>query len=465
MLFNSIDFIFFLVAVLILYWSAPDKHSKWILLGASYYFYAYAYPFYALLLAGLTIINFYLGDRISKNRDTARRFLILGIVIDLSSIGFYKYSNLLLETLNVGGGLVGMTAQFPVLNVVLPIGISFYTFQMISYLVDVYRGSPAERSFRDFALYVSFFTQLVAGPIVRPSVLLPQIKRNARADSEKMQLGLFLIMQGLIKKIVLADTLGRHVDAVFAAPAQFDTISTLIAVYAYAFQIYFDFSGYTDIAIGCGKLLGFDLPDNFNLPYMARNMREFWQRWHISLSTWLRDYLYITLGGSRKNSRNRTYLNLGITMVLGGLWHGANWTFAIWGLYHGVLIIANHIRRGRAMTTPVADVSAIRKVLGIATTFHLVCFGWIFFRAPTFSDALLIIQKLTAFDFSKSVEGLWAALMIIMAMASHAIRENWSMEERFIRLPTMAQGWIYGILAVAIYVFFTTEQRFIYFQF
>jgi D-alanyl-lipoteichoic acid acyltransferase DltB (MBOAT superfamily) len=152
-------------------------------------------------------------------------------------------------------------------------------------------------------------------------------------------------------------------------------------------------------------------------------------------------------------------------MVLGGLWHGANWTFAIWGLYHGVLIIANHIRRGRAMTTPVADVSAIRKVLGIATTFHLVCFGWIFFRAPTFSDALLIIQKLTAFDFSKSVEGLWAALMIIMAMASHAIRENWSMEERFIRLPTMAQGWIYGILAVAIYVFFTTEQRFIYFQF
>lgn len=466
MLFNSVEFGFFLVAVLALYWSAPDNARKWILLGASYYFYCYAHPPYALLLATLTLCNYYLGGKIAAgSRKSARAFLIAGITLDLASIGFYKYANLLLGTLNATGVFFGAAPRFPVLELVLPIGISFYTFQMLSYLVDVYRGAPAERSLRNFALYISFFTQLVAGPIVRPSVLLPQIKRKAEPDSEQMQMGLFLLAQGLVKKVVFADFLGAHVDAVFAAPVEFNSVSTLIAVYAYAFQIYFDFSGYTDIAIGCGKLLGFEIPDNFNLPYLARNMREFWQRWHISLSTWLRDYLYISLGGSRSKWRSRVYINLFITMVLGGLWHGANWTFAIWGLFHGMLIVINRMRRDGNRFKFKEDCSAAHKLLQTIITFHLVCVGWIFFRSETFSKAIAIFKKLAALDVSGSVEGTGALIMLCIAVASHFVRGRWKLESWFISLPRPVQGWAYGIIAVVIYIFFTPEQRFIYFQF
>jgi D-alanyl-lipoteichoic acid acyltransferase DltB (MBOAT superfamily) len=465
MLFNSIQFGFFLVAVLALYWSAGERARKWILLGASYYFYSFAHPPYAFLLAFLTIFNFYLSKRVAGNRSTARIFLAIGVTVDLCSIGFYKYVNLILETFNVTGAFLGLTPQFPMLNVVLPIGISFYTFQMLSYLVDVHRGAEPEDSLRDFALYISFFTQLVAGPIVRPSVLLPQIKKRAIADAEQMQLGLFMIAQGLVKKIVFADNLGRHADAVFGDPMAFNSPSTLIATYAYAFQIYFDFSGYTDIAIGCGKLLGFEIPDNFNLPYLARNMREFWQRWHISLSTWLRDYLYISLGGSRKGGRAATYRNLFITMVLGGLWHGANWTFAIWGLYHGALIVINHIRRDSNILKAPEDSSTVRRVLQTIITFHLVCAGWVFFRSETFSKAITMFERLAALDFSGAVEGKDALMFLCVAVASHIIRETWRMEQWFIALPKPIQGWAYGMIAILIWVFFTQEQRFIYFQF
>ncbi len=465
MLFNSTEFGFFLVAVLVLYWSAGREARKWILLGASYYFYSFTYPPYAFLLATLTVFNYYLGGKIADNREKARLLLIIGVVVDLSSIGFYKYANLLLETLNATGAFMGVSSKAPLLDVVLPIGISFYTFQMLSYLVDVYRGSEPERSLRDFALYISFFTQLVAGPIVRPSVLLPQIKRKVVADSDQMQLGLFMIAQGLVKKIVFADQLGRHVEAVYADPTGFNSLSVLIAAYAYAFQIYFDFSGYTDIAIGCGKMLGFEIPDNFNLPYLARNMREFWQRWHISLSTWLRDYLYISLGGSRKGGRWMTYRNLFITMVLGGLWHGANWTFAVWGLFHGVLIVINHIRRDSERFRAPEECSAARKVMQTLITFHLVCVGWIFFRSETFSKAIMVFGRLADADFSGATEGVSALALLSIAVASHIIREKWKMENWFIALPRPIQGVAYGIISILIYIFFTPEQRFIYFQF
>jgi alginate O-acetyltransferase complex protein AlgI len=465
MLFNSVHFGFFLIAVLALYWSAGERARRWILLGASYYFYSFAHPPYAFLLASLTVFNFYVGKKVAENRNRARLLLAIGVAVDLCSIGFYKYVNLILETFNVSGALLGMTSSVPMLNVVLPIGISFYTFQMLSYLVDVYRGAEPEESLRDFALYISFFTQLVAGPIVRPSVLLPQIKRKAVAGTEQMQLGLFMIAQGLVKKIVFADNLGRYVEEVFKNPAAVNSPSTLIAVYAYAFQIYFDFSGYTDIAIGCGKLLGFEIPDNFNLPYLARNMREFWQRWHISLSTWLRDYLYISLGGSRKGGRFNTYRNLFITMVLGGLWHGANWTFAIWGLFHGILIVINHIRRDSPSLKAPEDSSAARQVLQTVVTFHLVCVGWIFFRSETFSKAVMVFRRLAALDFSGTFEGAGALTFISVAVASHIIRERWKMEQWFISLPRPVQGCAYGIIAILIWVFFQEEERFIYFQF
>ncbi len=264
---------------------------------------------------------------------------------------------------------------------------------------------------------------------------------------------------------MFADFFGQHVDAVFADPTQFNSVSTLIAVYAYAFQIYFDFSGYTDIAIGCGKLLGFDIPDNFNLPYVARNMREFWQRWHISLSTWLRDYLYIPLGGSRAGGRYRTYLNLAITMVLGGLWHGASWTFAIWGLFHGILIVVNHMRRQSRWFPIPEHPSAGRKILQTLITFHLVCAGWIFFRSETFPKAMTIFQKLAALDLSGSMAARGTVVMLCIAAGSHFMREKWNLQRWFISLPGPIQGGAYALAAIVIYVFFTEEQRFIYFQF
>jgi len=465
MLFNSLAFCFFFISVLGLYWSARPEVRKWMLLGASYFFYSYAHPPYAFLLASLTAINFYIGSRISKSRNSARLFLILGIVIDLSGIGLYKYANFLLETFNMAGTLCGLSYRFPLLNLVLPIGISFYTFQMLSYLIDIYRGAPAERSLRDFALYVSFFPQLVAGPIVRPSVLIPQLKRKATADPEQLSLGMFLLAQGFVKKIVFADFLGNHVDLVFASPGNFNSISTLIAMYAYAFQIYFDFSGYTDIAIGCGKLLGFQIPDNFNLPYMARNLREFWQRWHISLSTWLRDYLYIPLGGSRKGGHRRTYLNLGITMVLGGLWHGANWTFVIWGFYHGVLIIINHMRRGSERFRQRENGSFTLKVLQVLITFHLVCAGWVIFRSENLMHAMVIFRNLLALNISGPLKGAPIIIMLCVAAASHVAREKWNLQKWFVSLPGPMQGWAYSIVAVAVYLFFSVEEGFIYFQF
>ncbi len=464
MLFNSVDFCFFLVAVLALYWTSPVQVRNWVLLGASYYFYSYTYPPYTFLLVFLSIANFYLARTIYERPRWGRLWMFVGVALDLTSIGFYKYVNLLLGTLNATLGYVWQSPGFPLLEVVLPVGVSFYTFQMLSYLIDVRRGMQPEPSFRNFALYISFFPQLVAGPIVRPGVLLPQLRRGSLVDSERLQFGMFMVAQGLTKKIVFADYLGQHVERVFTAPSGFNSVSTLIAVYAYAFQIYFDFSGYTDVAIGCGKLLGFDIPDNFNLPYLAKNVREFWQRWHISLSTWLRDYLYISLGGSRVG-RGRTYINLMMTMVLGGLWHGANWTFAIWGAYHGLLIAVNHFRRESAGFKPVENPSFSRQIFQTFVTFHLVCVGWIFFRSESFGKALAIFHRLGSLDLSGDIVGKGAAAMLLVAASSHLLRGKWKLEKSFISLPAPVQGFAYACLTLLIYVVFTTEERFIYFQF
>ena len=337
MLFNSSAFAIFLVIAIILFWCSPRSHRIYLLVGMSYFFYMFSFHIYFFLLAILTVLNFALALEIARKPKFARHFLCLAITLDLFSIGFFKYANFTLTSTGSVLGFFGVQTSFPVLEITLPLGISFFTFQMMSYIVDTYRGNPPEESFWNFAAYVSFFPQLVAGPIVRPKTLLPQIKGKHVYDPERAVRGIFLVAQGLVKKIVFADYLGGYVDKVFAAPGDYTGIAALIGVYAYAFQIYFDFSGYTDIAIGCGKLFGFEIPINFDLPYISRNPREFWRRWHISLSSWLRDYLYIPLGGNRK-TRGRTYFNVMTTMILGGLWHGANWTFVLWGVYHGILV-------------------------------------------------------------------------------------------------------------------------------
>ena len=466
MLFNSAAFGIFLISALAIFWSSPRRHRVFILLGLSYFFYMYSYPIYFFLLLTLTVLNFVFAMEMSRRPRYARHFLFLAISLDLFSIGFYKYANFTISSAGSMLNFFGFGATFPILDIALPLGISFFTFQMMSYVVDTYRGGQAEKSFWNFAAYVSFFPQLVAGPIVRPGVLLPQIKGEQVYDRERAIRGIFLIVQGLVKKIAFADFLGAYVDGVFAGPEGYSGFATLIAVYAYAFQIYFDFSGYTDIAIGCGKLFGFEIPINFNLPYISKSPREFWRRWHISLSTWLRDYLYIPLGGNRKGNR-RVYFNLMTTMVLGGLWHGANWTFVLWGVYHGFLVAIQRFLEDkseiakRILSSDSVFLSAFNRVL----TFNLVCFGWILFRADSMAKAGAVLGNIFGRGFDIGSVKITIVLMLVVAGASHAARSKWDMEEWFIRLSAPMQAFGYACATVAIFLFFTAEQRFIYFQF
>jgi alginate O-acetyltransferase complex protein AlgI len=456
----------FLIVALLFFWSSPRRHRVFILLGLSYFFYMYSYPIYFFLLFVMTVLNFALALEIVRKPKYAKHFLALAIAFDLLSIGFFKYANFTIKSVESTLNLFGNSSSLSLLDITLPLGISFFTFQMMSYMVDTYRGAPAEESFWNFAAYVSFFPQLVAGPIVRPRVLLPQIKGDHVYDEDRAIRGIFLVVQGLVKKIAFADFFGSYVDSVFADPTGYSGLATLVAIYAYAFQIYFDFSGYTDIAIGCGKLFGFEIPINFDLPYIAKNPRDFWRRWHISLSTWLRDYLYIPLGGNRK-SAGRTYYNLMITMLLGGLWHGANWTFVMWGFYHGILIsvqrfLEERFESAKRLFSGESPVSTVFVTIG---TFHLVCFGWIMFRAESLPKAGQMVSNIFTAGLGTDTVKVQIVLMLAVAALSHVVRSKWKMEEWFIRLPAPAQAFGYALATIVIFLFFTEEQRFIYFQF
>jgi len=466
MLFNSTAFGIFLIIALIFFWAAPRSHRVYLLLGLSYFFYMYSFPIYSFLLFVLTVLNFALALEIARRPNRAKSLLALAISLDLFSIGFFKYANFTIRSLESMLNLYGAGASFPLLDITLPLGISFFTFQMMSYVVDTYRGEPAEESFWNFAAYVSFFPQLVAGPIVRPKVLLPQIKGEHVYDEERAIRGIFLIVQGLVKKIAFADFFGGYADQVFADPTGYSGLATLVAVYAYAFQIYFDFSGYTDIAIGCGKLFGFEIPINFDLPYISKSPREFWRRWHISLSTWLRDYLYIPLGGNR-SSEGRTHLNLMITMLLGGLWHGANWTFVLWGVYHGVLISIQRFleERFEFVKRFFSGGSAFSSIVATTLTFHLVCVGWILFRAESISKAGQVLANIFTGGLATDSLQMQVVPMLALAAFSHVLRSKWKLEEWFVRLPAPVQALGYALATIVIFLFFTEEQRFIYFQF
>jgi D-alanyl-lipoteichoic acid acyltransferase DltB (MBOAT superfamily) len=467
MLFNSVTFGIFLVIALLLFWSAPRGHRVFVLLGLSYFFYMYSYPIYFFLLSTLTVLNFVLVMEMAKHPRYARHLLGLLIFLDLLCMGIFKYTNFAVSSAESVVNIFGMDASFPVFDITLPLGISFFTFQMMSYAIDTYRGGPAEKSFWNFAAYISFFPQLIAGPIVRSHVLLPQLKGKHAYKREQAIRGLFLIAQGLVKKIAFADFLGGYVDAIYAAaPGEYSGLSLVIAAYAYSFQVYFDFSGYTDIAIGCGRLFGFDIPINFNLPYIARSPRDYWRRWHISLSTWLRDYLYIPLGGNRKGE-GRTYVNIMITMALGGLWHGATWNRVIWGVYNGVLVIVEHFLEKKFDTVKrfLANDFLPVAAFNVMFTLSLVSFGLIIFRSQSMVQAGEIMRGCFAGGFDVDSSAVPIVLMLAVLMASHIIRNKWDMEDWFVRRSTTFQAFGYACATIVIYLFFTTEQRFIYFQF
>lgn len=396
MLFNSIHYLIFLPIVAVLYFVLPHKWRWPLLLAASYYFYMCWKPQYAILLLISTGVAYFCALGMGKTDDTVKRKTLMwsGIGVLLTILFTFKYFNFAIGTLrNVFPEL-----KLPYLEVLLPIGISFYTFQKISYLVDVYqRKVNAEKHFGIFALYSCFFPQLVAGPIERPAHLLPQFRQKHEFDHERITSGLRLILWGLFKKVAVADRLADLVKPVYGHPHTYSGLPLLVATVFFSFEIYCDFSGYTDIAIGSARILGFDLMQNFRQPYFAKSVAEFWHRWHISLSSWFRDYVYIPLGGSRV-TKNRWYYNLFITFLLSGLWHGANWTFAAWGMLHGCYMIVDSIF-GPARDRVYADLkSGFAKTLfdgfNIALTFSLVTIAWIPFRAANFADAGYIFTHL-----------------------------------------------------------------------
>lgn len=384
MVFNSLHFIWFFVVVYAAYRLLPHRAQNWLLLGASYYFYA-AWDWRFLgLLAASTIVDYGCAVALDATDRPARRraLLWLSLGFNLTVLAFFKYFNFFADNLHVVFGAIGWQVDFVTVRVLLPIGISFYTFMTMSYVIDVYRREiPATRHFLDFALFVAYFPHLVAGPILRAKNLLPQIHLPRRISAAQMRDGAWLIAWGYFQKVFVADNLSALANLVFAPGAAPAGVNVLLGVYAFAFQIYGDFAGYSNIARGTSKLMGIELIENFRFPYFVRTPQEFWRNWHISLSTWLRDYLYIPLGGNR-GSAWQTRRNLLITMVLGGLWHGAAWSFVIWGFYHGTLLILyRSAERPRLPGRPIAGSRAIARIAAWAVMFHLTCYGWLIFRS------------------------------------------------------------------------------------
>jgi alginate O-acetyltransferase complex protein AlgI len=415
-------------------WALMRRQAAWRgwILVASYVFYAWWDWRFVFLLAASTIVNHVLAVAIHRSRGVGSRkgLLALAIAFDLGFLGYFKYANFFLSTADNVAGTSWIA------NVVLPVGISFYSFMAISYVVDTYRGELVPASFARFAVFQAFFPHLVAGPIVRASELLPQLERERDPREVDVSRAFFLIISGLFLKVVIANHLATNiVDDVFAAPNRRSSLEVLVAIYGYAVQIFADFCGYTNIAIGVALLLGFEFPQNFASPYTAVSLQDFWRRWHMTLSRWLRDYLYIPLGGNRKG-RLLTYRNLMLTMLLGGLWHGAAWTFVVWGGIHGLGLSIERATGWR-------PTSGAAKWFGRLLTFHVVCFGWIFFRADSFGRAGEVISRLvTAWGGPSPLVTTSVVLAIVVGILGQYIRPGaiGAALAGFQRLPVPAQA-------------------------
>jgi alginate O-acetyltransferase complex protein AlgI len=394
MCFNSYDFALFFAALFPAYWLLGrwPRLQNVLLLAAGYYFYSCWNPRFLALLILSTVIDFGCGLWVDRVENTSRRRAVvaLSMVFNLGMLGYFKYFNFFAESLHAALGRAGLSIPVHHLEVVLPIGISFYTFQSMSYVIDIYRREiKPTRNLVQFAVFVSFFPHLVAGPIMKPTTLLPQVASRRRFHLPQVYEGAYLIFWGMVEKVVVADNLAVVANDLFGRWRTLDGGLALVAIYAFAFQIYGDFSGYTNMARGVAKCLGFELPINFNLPYFATSPRDFWNRWHISLSQWLRDYLYIPLGGNRRGNL-LTCRNVMLTMLLGGLWHGSQWTFVVWGLYHGLLLVSHRLTAPWLERIQPADPidHACWTGLRIIVTFHLVCLGWLIFRAGSLEQAV-----------------------------------------------------------------------------
>lgn len=470
MQFNSFEFYIFFTTVVILFWGSCQNSTfrKMLLLVASYYFYmCWNWQFAGLILLS-TAIDFISGAKISKAKSNKvrRGWLTLSLSCNLGLLGIFKYYNFFIESFNQLMLNVGLTTSLPVLNIILPVGISFYTFQTMSYTIDIYRRElEPTGSLLDFAVYVAFFPQLVAGPIVRAVEFLPQLKREPKFNEQEALNGICQILFGLFKKVCIGDMLAASlVDQAFSYPEQFSGFALLLAVYGYAMQIYCDFSGYSDVAIGAARVLGFQLPINFNRPYMAASITEFWRRWHISLSSWLRDYLYFSIGGNRKGAL-RTYINLALTMLLGGLWHGAAWNFIIWGGLHGFYLAVERViyRRKNILPSGSRTVHFLKQILA----FHLVCVSWVLFRAESAQDGLTILQRISVMAEGSSGLSIHFVLPLLIGYLLHFSPQGLKTDLTAIasRLPVWAQSCAVTIVIFLFMILGVEDVPFIYFQF
>ena len=461
MLFNTLQFFIFLGVVLAAFYLGPRVTQKPVLLIASYYFYMSWNPKFIPLLLGLTLIDYFAAQIISRSGRWRKTALVVSIAANLGFLGFFKYYNFLADNL---AALFHLPAHSFALSIVLPLGISFHTFQSISYIVDVYRKQQEPvRNFVEYALFIAFFPQLVAGPIVRAHDFFRDLYAWAAPSVADQRAGALLVALGLAKKVILADSLSKISDPYFTASAMHPgSLAAWTAVVAFALQIFFDFSGYTDIAIGTALLLGFHFPQNFRRPYLAFSITEFWRRWHISLSTWLRDYLYIPLGGNRHGAF-QTYRNLLLTMLLGGLWHGASWNFVVWGAYHGSLLSLE-----RASGIGRAEPGLPRRVGGMLVTFLLACVGWIFFRSPTLHDSLFVLsQMIAAKGAGMGPLQRWLIWLLVLSLLAALAEEWWGWIDRLPQRPAWVYGGVLVVLLVGLELFGVTNDRipFIYFQF
>lgn len=470
LLFNSSFFLILFILFFGIYILSKNSYYFRILYVSifSLYFYYKCSGYYFLLLIFSSIVDYHLAAKIhqTENTSTRKRLLFYSVFINLGVLFYFKYTNFFIENINFF-----TKENLKTFDIFLPIGISFYTFQTMSYTIDVYRKklTPTKR-FVEFLFFVSFFPQLVAGPIVRASQFIPQIARKPKISTYQLDKALLLIMGGLIKKVIISDYISvNFVDRVFDNPSSFSSIENLLATYGYTIQIYCDFSGYSDMAIGLALLMGFRLPPNFRLPYQSKSVTEFWRRWHISLSFWLRDYLYISLGGNRKGTL-RTYSNLFLVMLLGGLWHGAAWRFVLWGILHGLALVIERLLKN-SVQIPKNKVS---KLITWFLTLHFVIFCWIFFRASDYDTAIVVITKIsTVFTdnvaFIPIIQAYKNVLIIIAsAFTIHLLPKSYFLYgyKVFKQIPLVLKILVLGIVFWLTYLFINSEaQPFIYFQF
>lgn len=480
MLFNSLEFLIFFPVVTILFFMLPHKYRWLLLLAASCYFYSFFIPVYILILFFTIGIDYFAGIMIEKAEGKRKKkFLVLSIIANVGVLAVFKYFNFFIGNLNIFFNDLNVAWSLPILNIVLPIGLSFHTFQAMSYTIEVYRGKQkAEKHLGIYALYVMFYPQLVAGPIERPQNVLPQIKRHYKFDVQRTIQGLELMLWGFFKKVVIADRLAVFTDAVFNNPDASNSLTLLVGTIFFGFQIYCDFSAYSDIALGSAKIIGVDLMLNFNRPYSSKSINEFWKRWHISLSSWFRDYLYIPLGGNRV-PKMRMFFNMFIVFLISGFWHGANWTFLVWGGLHGFYLIFS------ILTQKYRDAAydflripdKLKSAMRVVITFLLVNVTWVFFRANNLHDAVSIVTRIPYVFTEVLTKGFTISvpsfptqdfILSILLIVLLEIVQYLKARQGIVNFQTKYKlnwGWYYAII-ICIIVFGVFENRqFIYFQF